>query len=335
MKTLTCDSIPMTLPQKNQPKSVQSFTVREFYESFKEKLQFELVAGEAGLDKKIQEHSLNRPAAALTGYFKYFAWQRIQLLGAGEMGYLRDLNDSDETEVLKKLFERKIPCLVISRGLTPSEVLKALADQFSIPVIRSTLASKEFTTEATLLLEEKFAPQTLMHGTLLDVRGVGTIICGESGVGKSECALALIERGHSLVADDLTYIRRLSDHELMGNPSDLSRGYMECRGLGIINIAELFGVRSVRLKKRIDLVIHFVNWTPEVYEDRTGLDEKFQEILGIKVPLVEIIVRPGRDMAQLVEVAAMMQTYKQMGHDSAAEFNERLIAHISKEDKKK
>lgn len=325
----------MTLFQKNKAKVVKSVSVREFYELFKEKLQLELVAGEAGLGKIIKERSLNRPAAALTGYFKYFAWKRIQLFGAGEMGYLRDLDEADETRVLKKLFECDVPCLIISRKLSPSKGMRTLADQFSIPVIRSVLSSKELTTEATLLMEEAFAPQTLMHGTLLDVRGVGTLICGESGVGKSECALALIERGHSLVADDLTYIKRLSDNELIGNPAELSRGYMECRGLGIINIAKLFGVRSVRLKKRIDLVIHFISWTPEIYEDRTGLDEKFLEILDVKVPLVEIFVRPGRDMAQLVEVAAMMQAFKQMGHDSATEFNERLIAHISSEGKKK
>src|SRR5690606_28744771 len=146
----------------------------------------------------------------------------------------------------------------------------------------------------------------------------------ESGVGKSECALALIERGHSLVADDLTYVKRLSDRELMGSSSELSRGYMECRGLGIINIAELFGVRSVRLQKRIDLIINFINWTSGMNEERTGLEENHMEVLGMKVPLMEIPVRPGRDMARLVEVAAMVRALKQMGHDSAAEFNERL-----------
>jgi HPr kinase/phosphorylase len=319
----------MTISQKNKTKVVQSISVREFYNSFKDRLKLELVAGEAGLDKIIQERSLNRPAAALTGYFKFFARERIQLLGAGEMGYLRDLKKADEAAVLKKLFEYNVPCLLISRNLIPSKTMKSLADQFSVPAFRSVLSSKELTTEATLLMEEKFAPQTLLHGTLLDIRGVGTLICGESGVGKSECALALIERGHSLVADDLTYVKRLSDHKLMGNSSELSRGYMECRGLGIINVAELFGVRSVRVKKSIDLVIHFINWDPEIQEDRTGLDEKFQEILGINVPLVEILVRPGRDIARLVEVAAMMQAFKQMGHNSASEFNERLIAHIS------
>ena len=310
----------MPIQQKNNAKFIESVSVREFYDSFKEPLELDLVAGGAGLDKTIRERSLNRPALALTGYFKFFARRRIQLLGAGEMAYLRDLGQDEEARVLGEMFKRKVPCIVVSRNLAPSKIMKALADEYATPLIRSPQKSKTFTTEATLLLEEKFAPRTHIHGTLLDVRGIGTLICGESGVGKSECALALIERGHSLVADDLTHVKRLSDRELLGTSSELSRGYMECRGLGIINIAELFGVRSVRLN----------NWTRGMNEDRTGLEENHLEVLGMQVPLIEIPVRPGRDMARLVEVAAMMRSLKQMGHDSAAEFNERLIAHMAK-----
>ncbi|MDG1241029.1 MAG: HPr(Ser) kinase/phosphatase [Opitutae bacterium] len=323
----------MPIQQKNNAKFIESVSVREFYDSFKEPLELDLVAGGAGLDKTIRERSLNRPALAMTGYFKFFARKRIQLLGAGEMAYLRDLGEADEARVLSEIFKRKVPCIVVSRNLAPSKMMKALADEHATPLIRSPQKTKTFTTEATLLLEEKFAPRTHIHGTLLDVRGIGTLICGESGVGKSECALALIERGHSLVADDLTHVKRLSDLELMGTSSELSRGYMECRGLGIINIAELFGVRSVRLNKRIDVIINFMNWTTGMNEDRTGLEENHLEVLGMKVPLIEIPVRPGRDMARLVEVAAMMRSLKQMGHDSATEFNERLIAHMAKSSK--
>ena len=320
----------MPIQQKNNAKFIESVSVREFYDSFKEPLELDLVAGGAGLNKTIRERSLNRPALALTGYFKFFARRRIQLLGAGEMAYLRDLGQDEEARVLGEMFKRKVPCIVVSRNLAPSKIMKALADEYATPLIRSPQKSKTFTTEATLLLEEKFAPRTHIHGTLLDVRGIGTLICGESGVGKSECALVLIERGHSLVADDLTHVKRLSDRELLGTSSELSRGYMECRGLGIINIAELFGVRSVRLNKRIDVIINFINWTRGMNEDRTGLEENHLEVLGMQVPLIEIPVRPGRDMARLVEVAAMMRSLKQMGHDSAAEFNERLIAHMAK-----
>ncbi|MGB1127222.1 MAG: HPr(Ser) kinase/phosphatase [Opitutales bacterium] len=314
---------------KNNTKFVESVTVREFYESFKEPLQMELVAGEAGLDKTIRERSLNRPALAMVGFFTAFAAKRIQLLGAGEMAFLREQGAGKEKTIMKKIFERKVPCVIVSRQLAPSKTLKDLANEYNTPLIRSPLKSKTFTTEATLLLEEKFAPRTQIHGTLLDIKGIGTLICGESGVGKSECALALIERGHSLVADDLTYVKRLSDRELMGTSSELSRGYMECRGLGIINIAELFGVRSVRLEKRIDLVIKFKIWAHGMHEERTGLEAHNIEVLGLKVPAMEIPVRPGRDMARLVEVAAMVQALKKIGHDSATEFNERLIAHMS------
>lgn len=320
----------MPVHQKNNTKFVEAVAVRDFYESFKERLELELVAGERGLDKMIRERSLNRPALAMIGFFKFFAAKRIQLFGAGEMAYLRELDDQEERRVMTEILKRNVPCVILSRHLAPSKSMKELCNQYATPLIRSPQKSKTFMTEATILLEEKFAPRTHIHGTLLDVRGIGTLICGESGVGKSECALALIERGHSLVADDLTYVKRLSDRELMGSSSELSRGYMECRGLGIINIAELFGVRSVRLQKRVDLIINFINWTSGMHEERTGLEENHMEVLGLKVPLMEIPVRPGRDMARLVEVAAMVRALKQMGHDSAAEFNERLIAHMAK-----
>lgn len=319
----------------NNTKFVEAVTVREFYDSFKEPLKMEIVAGEAGLDKTIRERSLNRPALAMVGFFTAFAAKRIQLLGAGEMAYLREKSPAEEEAIMTAILERKVPCLVISRHLAPSKTLKQLANKYQTPLIRSPLKSKTFTTEATLLLEDTFAPRTHIHGTLLDIKGIGTLICGESGVGKSECALALIERGHSLVADDLTYVRRLSERELLGNSSELSRGYMECRGLGIINIAELFGVRSVRLQKRLDLIINFTIWQQGMDEERTGLEENSVEILGLKVPAMEIPVRPGRDMARLVEVAAMVQALKIMGHDSATEFNERLIANMAKQAEKK
>ena len=310
---------------------VESIAVRDFYESFKEPLKLNLVAGQEGLGKTIRERSLNRPALAITGFFKYFAAKRIQLFGAGEMAYLRDLPEDKEASILHRIMERNVPCILISRNLLPSKTMKQLANEFRIPLIRSPLKSKTFTTEATLLLEDRFAARTHIHGTLLDIKGIGTMICGESGIGKSECALALIERGHSLVADDLTHIKRLSERELVGTSSELSRGYMECRGIGIINIADLFGVRSVRLQKRIDLVIHFVAWTSGMDEERTGLENDTMEILGLKVPIMKIPVRPGRDMARLVEVASMVQALKLIGHDSATEFNQRLIAHMTAE----
>ncbi len=314
---------------KASEKIIECISVREFYEACKEPLDLELICGEENLDQMIREKSLNRPALALTGYFRFFANRRIQLFGAGEMGHIRDSDPEVIEKVLCQIARKNIPCIIISRNLAPTPVLLKVARQFNIPLFRSTLKSKTLTTEATLILEERFAPRQTMHGTLLDIRGVGTLIRGESGIGKSECALALIERGFSLVADDLTYLRLLRDHEVVGKSSDLSRGYMECRGIGIIDVAKLFGVHSVRLEKRVDLIITFVTWSPDINEDRTGLDQKHMEILGQKIPHSIIPVRPGRDMARLAEVAAMVQALRLLGHDAAKEFNERLIRKMS------
>ena len=197
-----------------------------------------------------------------------------------------------------------------------------------VPLFRTPLNSKAFTTEVTVLLEERFAPRTSLHGTLLEIRGVGTLIRGESGAGKSEAALALIERGHSLVADDLVKVKLLSDHTPIGFCDPLSRGFMECRGIGIINVEKLFGNRFVRLEKRIDLVVTLLE-DSEIEPERTGLNHKFYEILGFEVPHMEIPVRTGRDMARLVEVAAMVQAARQFGYDSTDDLNDKLLQKMS------
>jgi HPr kinase/phosphorylase len=298
-------------------------------------LQMELLAGADGLDNVISEKSINRPALAVTGYFKEFANRRLQLFGAGEMAYLADQPDSLREKLVDDVFSKKVPAVVVSRGLQVDAMLTRLADKHHIPIIRTQLKSKDFSAEATVLLEEKFAPRTNLHATLVDIRGVGVLLRGASGVGKSECALALIERGHSLVADDFVIVTLIGDRELQGTAKELNRGYMECRGIGIINIASIFGIRSVRREKRVDLVVTFVLWQPGMDEERSGLEVETFEILGRKVPHMTIPVRPGRDMARLVEVAAMVQALRGMGHDSAKEFSDRLIQHMSRGDQNK
>jgi HPr kinase/phosphorylase len=320
------------LAPETRPESV---SVREFFDSFRDMLQMELLAGVDGLDNVISEKSINRPALAVTGYFKEFANRRLQLFGAGEMAYLADQPDSLREKLIDDVFSKKVPAVVVSRGLQVDALLKRLADKHHIPIIRTQLKSKDFSAEATVLLEEKFAPRTNLHATLVDIRGVGVLLRGASGVGKSECALALIERGHSLVADDFVIVTLIGDRELQGTSKELNRGYMECRGIGIINIASIFGVRSVRREKRVDLVVTFVLWQPGMDEERSGLEVETFEILGRKVPHMTIPVRPGRDMARLVEVAAMVQALRGMGHDSAKEFSDRLIQHMSRGDQNK
>ncbi|MCF7710406.1 MAG: HPr(Ser) kinase/phosphatase [Opitutales bacterium] len=320
------------LAPETRPESV---SVREFFDTFRDMLQMELLAGADGLDNVISEKSINRPALAVTGYFKEFANRRLQLFGAGEMAYLADQPDSVREKLVDDVFSKKVPAVVVSRGLEVDALLKRLADKHHIPIIRTQLKSKDFSAEATVLLEEKFAPRTNLHATLVDIRGVGVLLRGASGVGKSECALALIERGHSLVADDFVIVTLIGDRELQGTAKELNRGYMECRGIGIINIASIFGVRSVRREKRVDLVVTFVLWQPGMDEERSGLEVETFEILGRKVPHMTIPVRPGRDMARLVEVAAMVQALRGMGHDSAKEFSDRLIQHMSRGDQNK
>jgi len=320
------------LAPETRPESV---SVREFFDSFRDMLQMELLAGADGLDNVISEKSINRPALAVTGYFKEFANRRLQLFGAGEMAYLADQPDSVREKLLDDVFSKKVPAVVVSRGLQVDALLKRLADKHHVPISRTQLKSKDFSAEATVLLEEKFAPRTNLHATLVDIRGVGVLLRGASGVGKSECALALIERGHSLVADDFVIVTLIGDRELQGTSKELNRGYMECRGIGIINIASIFGVRSVRREKRVDLVVTFVLWQPGMDEERSGLEVENFEILGRKVPHMTIPVRPGRDMARLVEVAAMVQALRGMGHDSAKEFSDRLIQHMSRGDQNK
>lgn len=309
---------------------LESVSVEDFFKSCEDPLKLKLIEGGEGLPKFIKEKSVNRPALALTGYLKHFANKRLQLFGAGEIRYLRDLSERTQNQVLKQMAEKRIPCMVVSRNLSPTKGMIDVSKKFNIPLFRTPMKSKDFSAEATILLEDMMAPRVMIHGTLLDLRGIGTIIRGESGIGKSECALALIERGHSLVADDVIYIRLVAERELMGTGSKLNRGYMECRGIGIINIAELFGIRSIRLEKRIDLVITFKEWVPGMVEERTGLDQSYFEILGRQVPHMEIAVRPGRDMSRLVEVATMVQALRKVGFNSAKVFNRRLINYMKK-----
>jgi HPr kinase/phosphorylase len=311
------------------PKAIHGITVAHFFETYGAKLKLELVTGREGLHRLIREPAINRPALALTGFFKFFANKRIQVLGAAEMTFLRTLDENVQSTVMNGMADRHIPCIVLTRNYNFPRVMLDVARRRRLPVFRTPMITRIFLNTATLCVDNEFSPSTTEQGTTVDVKGVGVMIRGDSGVGKSECALALVERGHSLIADDVTVIKVLDERELMASSREITRGYMECRGIGIINIAEMFGIKSVRMEKRIDMVVSLRVWTPDAVEERTGLEEYYYEILGIKVPHVELYVRPGRDIARLVEVAAMVQALKRMGHDPAQDFNNRLIAHMA------
>lgn len=308
--------------------AINGITVAHFFESYGKKLKMELVTREAGLQHIIREGSINRPSLALTGFFKYFANKRIQVLGAAEMTYLRTLPPERQTEIFRGMVEKQIPCLVITRNLIPGPELIAVAREADLPVFRTPLITMKFINQATHFIDNEFTPAVTQHATTVDIRGIGVMIRGGSGVGKSECALALIERGHSLVADDVTVLKLLDERELTASSRPLSRGYLECRGIGILNIVQMFGVRSVRPEKRVDLVISMYEWTPDAVEERTGIEDNYYEILGQKIPHITLYVRPGRDMARLIEVAALSQALKHVGINMAKEFDDRLIEYM-------
>jgi HPr kinase/phosphorylase len=313
------------------PKAIQGITVAHFFESYREKLKMELITGDSGLHRLIREGSINRPSLALTGFFKYFANKRIQVLGAAEMTYFKMLPQPKQVEIMNAMTDRQVPCLVLTRNFNPTPAMLAVAKERNLPIFRTPMITMNYVNLATLCIDNEFAPSSTEHATMLDIRGIGTLLRGSSGVGKSECALALIERGHSLVADDLTVIKLLDERELIASSRPLNRGYMECRGIGIINISEMFGVKSIRVEKRIDLVVSLYEWTPDAIEERTGLEENYYEILGLRIPHIILYVRPGRDMARLVEVAALTQALKKTGHDPAKDFNDRLINYMAQQ----
>jgi HPr kinase/phosphorylase len=306
-------------------KNVPVVTVESFYHAHAEKLQLKLEGKRVGFHRKIREPTINRPGLALSGFYSYFAEKRVQVLGAAEQAYLESLSKRQRIQRFRRLCAEKIPCLVISRGAHLDKDLLAVAEELQIAVFRTPLVTMRFINAATIAMEADFSPTITEFGSMVDILGVGVLIRGQSGIGKSECVLGLIERGYSLVADDVTRIKSFEGRELMATAPDLTRYHMEVRGIGIINVASIFGIGSIRVEKRLDMVVTLQDWLELEEVERIGLDQEFYEILKLKVPLVTIPVRPGRDIARLVEVAAMDQKLKGLGRNSAAEFNERLL----------
>ena len=304
---------------------MKGITVKEFYESLKDRLKLRLVAGEAGLRRRIGVAEINRPGLALAGYFKYFASKRVQVIGKVEMTYLRTMSQAKRKHQLQRLLTSNLPCCIVSRNYVPPTALVKEANSRSIPLFRSPLITMELLNKATVFLEGYFAPTTSISGDLLEIFGVGILLRGESGIGKSECALSLLKRGHRLIADDIVKIKLRGGDTLVGFGSSLTRHHMEIRGIGIVNVQTLFGAGCIREDKRIDLVISMEDWVPDKEYERLGLEECTFKILGVEVPYVIIPVRPGRDIALLIEVASLNQRLKWLGYHSARDLNERLI----------
>ena len=306
-------------------------TVESFYTGHADALQLKLVAGAGGLKRVIREPTVNRPGLALAGFKRYFANRRVQVMGNAECHFLKSLGPEEREQRYRQLFTHKIPCLVFCRSYTPDKLFLRLAEEHNVPVFQCPLITMKFISLATLALEGMFAPRGSEMGSMVDILGVGVIIKGESGIGKSECVLALLERGYSLVADDITRVKLIDGKDVVGTCSELTRHHMEVRGIGIINVQQMFGVRSIRDEKRVDLVITLKVWEQVPDVDRVGMDEQYLKILGVDVPHMIIPVRPGRDLARLVEVAAFQTKLKHSGYNPAKELNDMLIAKMQKD----
>src|SRR5580704_19458722 len=267
-------------------------TVDRFYAGHAVALELKLVAGGAGLKRLIREPTVNRPGLVLTGFTRYFANKRVQVLGNAEIFYLKSLNHEERQRRYETFFSYKVPCIVLSRGLHPDRQLLKAAEQVQVPVFQSPLITMKFINLATLALEMMFAPRGTEIGSMVDILGVGVIIRGESGIGKSEAVLALIERGYSLVSDDVTKVTLVGGHEVLGTSAELTRNHMEIRGIGIINVAAMFGIKSIRRDKTLDLVITLKAWNEVADVDRLGMEQEFGKVLGVDIPHITIPVRP-------------------------------------------
>lgn len=277
---------------------------------------------------RITVEDVSRPGLQLTGYFDYFEPARIQVLGTVEMSYLRKMTESQRTEIFDRLFSFKIPALIIARNIQPDESCLSMARKHDITILRCQEATSYIVSSLISYLKSALAPRITRHGVLVDVYGEGLLLVGESGIGKSEAAVELIKRGHRLIADDAVEIKRIDSNSLMGTAPKLIRNYIELRGIGVINVAKLFGMGAIKAENVVDLIINIVPWSNHEIYDRLGLDEQYINILGVKVPQITIPITPGRNLAVILEAAAMNNRQKKMGYNAAMEFTQQLNRHF-------
>lgn len=280
--------------------------------------------------RKIQSADINRPALQLAGYFQHFESSRVQVIGNVEYFYTRQLEDGVKIPIYKELLSYDIPCIIFSRNLVPDAEFINIAQEQGIPVLGSERPTSEFTAELIYELVEQLAPCITIHGVLVDVYGEGVLITGESGIGKSEAALELVRRGHRLVSDDVVEISRINDHTLVGTAPEITRNFIELRGIGIVDVKTLYGVECIKEKQEIDLVIKLAEWKKDAEYDRMGLVEEYIEYLGNKVVCHNVPIRPGRNLAVICETAAVNHRQKKMGYNAAQELYRRVQANLVK-----
>ena len=281
-------------------------------------------------DKKVEVPDINRPALQLTGFFEHFDSERVQIIGYVEYTFLEKMDEEKKREVYKTLLSYKIPCIIFCRNLPPEQMLLDMAVEADVPIFITEKKTSAFTAEIIRWLNVQLAPCISIHGVLVDVYGVGVLIMGESGIGKSEAALELVKRGHRLVSDDVVEIRKVSDETLVGSAPDITRHFIELRGIGIVDVKTLFGVLSVRETQNIDLVITLEEWDKEKEYDRLGLEEQYTEFLGNKVVCHQLPIRPGRNLAVIVETASINYRQKKMGYNAAQEQYKRVQQNLAR-----
>lgn len=311
------------------------YTVEDLYEQHGEKLGLELVAGKKGLKRRIQVPEAHRPGLSLCSYLKSHAKKRMMIFGKVEIEYINDLDPDVRIERLDPILNRYTPAVIVARRFRPPKHLLQLCNERDIPLFRASSTTMILLSQLSIILTDEFAPRMNAHGTLVEVFGVGIMIQGDSAVGKSEAALGLVERGHRLVTDDVVKVRKRENTYLEGYGAELTRHHMEIRGIGIINVAHLYGAVCVRDSKSIDLVVKLESWDDNTFYDRVGLEDKYCDLLGIHIPYHILPVKPGRDVVLLLETIALNHRLKAMGYNSAKEFNTKLLEMISDKQKKK
>ncbi len=309
-------------------------TVQQLFEGMRERLKLTLITPSVSLTRKIHSAEIHRPGLAFSGFYDYFAFDRVQVLGKTEIRFLNKLKGPERQKNLSRFFSYRVPCIIVAKNQkVPADFIER-AVHAKVPVFRAVYRTSVCVSQITVFIENLTAEDTIIHGTFLDVYGIGTLLMGVSGIGKSECALELIERGHRLVSDDAVRIRRESDG-IVGTANDIIQHHMEIRGLGIIDIHALFGVGAIRNRKRVTLAVTLEKWTRKREYDRLGVEGKIFHILGVPVAHFVIPVKPGRNIPILVETAALTQRAKFMGHHVAKEFSQSLIEKIKSQNPKR
>jgi HPr kinase/phosphorylase len=319
--------------KKPKETTKQSISVGFLVESNKTRLRLTTLTGDVGFNKEIRDKNVHRPQLVLAGYVQLFRFDRVQIFGNTEMRYLEQCTPEQRETALQTIFQFDVPCIVVTNGNPVDARFVAIAAERGIPVLSTPLETTKCIYFLSDFLDDQFSPQTVVHGSFVDVYGVGMLLIGRSGIGKSEIALDLVERGHRLVADDVVMITRKGEGILMGSGTDLVKHFMEIRGLGLIDVRSMFGIRAIRFQKRVELVIELMEWRPDQEYTRTGLDDEGIPILDVHLPRVELPIFPGKNVTVICEVIALNYLLKHYGYDAAKEFTKRLEAVITEKTK--